>query len=226
MIDPTWLWEFRTGNSYSGEGEVKAVTWIVVAKDHYGHHSGVTLMSEEIIGKYCFENREGVLALMKTGLNHWEDSSSNTQGERLRSWLNATGIHSSSAFCQAFSNNFKQAVLITNLPNKDWKNGNVYRTWDRVFIPSTTELGDPVHRNTHRIGSIYPYYREANNANRTAKAGSRNWWYWTRSPNTDNSRCVCNIDNDGAFRIDYASCSDIGVRPALNLKADTLVSKL
>ncbi len=43
VADPSWEWEFRTGNNYSGSGNVKPVTWIVVAKDHYeGLDSHVT----------------------------------------------------------------------------------------------------------------------------------------------------------------------------------------
>ncbi len=39
VVDPSWEWEFRSGDDYtldSGAGDpTKPVTWIVVAKDHY-----------------------------------------------------------------------------------------------------------------------------------------------------------------------------------------------
>ena len=62
VVDNSWEWEHRTGPDrwdgvpYSGTGVTMPVTWIVVAKDHYGPNSGVTLLSEELIGKFMFDN--------------------------------------------------------------------------------------------------------------------------------------------------------------------------
>ncbi len=74
----------------------------------------------------------------------------------LRPWLNSTGIHAGEGFYRAFSENFRSAVLNSDLPNREWQNGSDYSTQDKVFIPSTTELGDTKHEETYPIGSVYP----------------------------------------------------------------------
>ncbi len=109
MVDSTWEWEYRLGFKYSDKdsdgdpvppGEVKLVTWLVVAKDHYEDlEPHVTLLSEELIGRNAFDNSK-----------------------------------------------------------------SEYSTQDKVFIPSTTELGDTEHEETYPIGSVYPYFQEADNA--------------------------------------------------------------
>ena len=35
VVDNGWTWEFRTGNNYTGVGEVKPLVWVVAAKDQY-----------------------------------------------------------------------------------------------------------------------------------------------------------------------------------------------
>jgi serine/threonine protein kinase len=226
VVDPSWEWEFRIGDNYSGKGAVKPVTWIVVAKDHYNNHvPHVTLLSEEQIGKHPFDNSTNRGS--QNGSNHWDDSGTADASRGLRPWLNSTGIHASEGFYRAFSENFKGAILATTLPNKVWKNGSTYSTQDRVFIPSTTELGDIGHRNTYLIGKVYPYFRGEDNAKRVSLLFGEARWYWTRSPGSDYIGGVRSVHGDGEFsNSGGAESSTVGVRPALNLKADTLVSEI
>jgi serine/threonine protein kinase len=208
VVDPTWEWEFRIGDDYTrGTGDnTKPVTWIVVAQDHYnGLDSHVTLLSEELIGKDSFS---------ASNRNHWGESS-------LRKWLNYDG------FYQAFSASFINAVLSTELPNKEWQNGSAYSTTDHVFIPSTTELWDTAHRYTYLIGSAYPYFQGEDNTKRISVLGVDNMFYWTRSPGSGDGGHVCGVSSGGDFNLSYfAYYSGDGIRPALNLKSDTLVSEI
>jgi len=247
VVDPSWEWEFRSGkirsdDNYPDSGVVKPVTWIVVAKDHYdGLESHVTLLAEElIIGKSSFD----MLSVFDNstdrgslyGSNHWGDSGTTNATRGLRPWLNSTDIQAGEGFYQAFSESFKNSVLNTPVPNREWKNGSAYSTRDKVFIPSTTELGDTTNFLTYQIGTVYSYFQGAGNARRVAKTGALNggtngwgWWYWTRSPDSKHSdivKVVSLMGDFGGYGYDSANYGWCGVRPALNLKSEILASEI
>ena len=226
VVDPSWEWEFKTGENYSGWGGSKPVTWIVVAKNHYDELDGhVTLHSEELIGRHAFDNSAHV---RDWGYNHWGESGTHSSATRgLRPWLNSTGIHSGEGFYRAFSESFKQAVLVTNVSNREWQSGSVYNTNDYVFIPSTTELGDSDHELTYRIGSVYAYFSGVGDAKRIALLGGEVRRYWTRSPASNyGGAFVRHVSSAGDF-YDFRADNDYsGVRPALNLKSEILVSEI
>jgi DNA-directed RNA polymerase subunit RPC12/RpoP len=230
VVDPSWEWEFHSGSGYTHkEGdEKKPVIWIIVAKNHYDRlESHVTLLAEELIGNHSFDNStDRNHENAACGYNHWGESGTANATRGLRPWLNSSGIHAGEGFYQAFSKNFKEAVLATTLPNKEWENGTAYSTEDKVFLPSTTELGDTAHANTYQIGSAYPYFSGTGDARRVASLGGEDRWYWSRSPDSHNDYYVRYVPSDGAF--DYFSCyanhGSCGVRSALNLKPGILVS--
>ncbi len=235
VADPSWQWHFRTGSDYSGTGATGPVIWIVVAKDHYGEGSGVTLLAEELIGRYTFDNSTN-RGHEVYGSNHWGDSGLADATRGLRPWLNSTGIHAGTGFYQAFSDSFKHRIITTTLPNKERTIGSAYDTEDNVFIPSNTELGDLQHAHTYPIGTVFPYFDGAENADRIAQLSTTNGFYWTRSPNTYFlfASYVAYVSSDGSlFNEDYnigtgrhASFSNGYVRPALNLNADIPVAAL
>ena len=227
VADPSWEWEFRTGSNYKREigDETKPVTWIVVASDHYsGLDPHVTLLSEELIGNLSFDNSTD--RANESGSNHWGESGTTNASHGVRPWLNSSGIHKGKGFYQAFSDNFKSAVLSTALPNKYWDTGNTYTTSDKVFLPSTTELGDAAHRSAHRIGYTYNYFIGKGNEDRIGLINGNVWHYWTRSPGPRQwDFFVRIVYNTGEFYSHNASNESFGVRPALNLKSETLVSE-
>jgi len=232
VVDPSWQWGFRTEQDYTGGGEIKAVIWILVAKNHYeGLDPHVTLLSEELIGKQAFDNstdRQG-----HDGSSHWGDSGTTNAERGLRPWLNSTGIHAGGGFYEAFSDHFKAAVLTTGVPNKEFEDGNDYITEDRVFIPSITELGDDVHLMTHRIGSVFPYFEEADHQNRIACLGGSASWYWTRSPamyvsihSYYRGSILRYVTRKGGFSNINAHLNYLAVRPVLNLDSELMVSEI
>ena len=252
VVDPSWEWEFRLGDNYSDvdrkgdpttPGEVKPVTWIVVAKDHYdGLEPHVTLLSEDLIGLRTFDNSTGRdHKFDEHGYNHWGKSGTANASLGLRPWLNSSGIHAAEGFYHAFSDSFEGAVLTTTVPNKEWKNGSAYNALDYVFIPSATELGDSENKYTYPIGSVYPFFQGSSDAKRVAmmsgvntfvKAFSnvqvmqREWWYWTRSPDSSTGFCVRIVLDTGEFTDSAASNGRTAVRPALNLKSEVFVSEI
>jgi serine/threonine protein kinase len=230
VVDPSWEWEFRTGSNYSGSGIVKPVTWIVVAKDHYdGLEPHVTLLTEELIGLHAFDNSTNRNhARAQYGFNHWGESGTANATSGLRPWLNSSGIHMGEGFYQAFSEDFRGAVIATILLNSYWKKGTVYSTKDNVFIPSTTEFGDIAHKYTYRIGEPYSYFIGVGNTKkRSAQLEDEALWYWTRSPDLrfGNYERIVSSAAASSFNFDVTN-DNSGIRPALNLKSEIMVSEI
>ncbi len=206
-----------------------------MAHDHYDLDEGhVTLLSEKLIGLFPFDDSTAQdQDDTKNVNNHWGESGTGNATRGLRPWLNSSGIHSGEGFYRAFSENFKSAVLNTDLPNLEWKHGSAYSTSDHVFIPSTTELGDTEHFSTYPIGSVYPYFLGEDSEKRAVGFGGDTKDYWTRSPDSkftdilygDIIRHVC---SSGHFSYPSSPASNVslGVRPVLNLKSGTLVSEI
>jgi hypothetical protein len=324
VMDPSWEWEFRDGKNYSGSGPVKPITWIIVAKNHYGlEKAHITLLSEKVIGRCVFDNstnracqgitnpfgeankkpkpiapldqiekatHEAEIAKLdqmdkatleaenakldrkiakeiaklerkiakldrkiqkdyakferkipkwnryfsKDGCNHWGESGTANATSGLLPWLNSNGIHSGEGFYRVFSESFKNALVTTSLPNREWKSGSAYSTQDIVFIPSTTELGDTDHQDTFQVGLVYPYFQEAGDAERIAcieHKYSRLGMpinYYTRSPkySSMSGNALFEVSSKGGFRRTLTNWGRKGVRPALNLKAECLVSEI
>lgn len=203
-----------------------------MAKDHYDEmEPHVTMLTKDLICKYKFGDMPN--RTHPGEINHWGKND-------LRFWVNSTGNHSNEGFYREFSESFKDLVLTTIIPNKEWKSGTgavYYSTEDRVFLPSTTELGDSIHAYTYQIGSAYELFYVDDKMKRVALIGEEPWRYWTRSPGSFHSGGgIRGIRGDGGF---YSSrtydeegyyvpshLKTSGVRPALNLKAGTLVSEI
>ncbi len=107
-----------------------------------------------------------------------------------------------------------------------WKNGSDYNTSDNVFIPSTTELGDTDHNRTYPISTAYAYFQGTGDAKRVALLGGETWLYWTCSPDSALGRLVRGVSSADGFLYLRAYNDGYGVRPALNLKSEILVSEI
>ncbi len=199
VVDNTWQWQFRTGEDYTyqEDDQTKPVVWLVVARDHYGADSGVTLLSKELIGRHTFDNSTSRWDF--DGSNHWGESGIFNANRGLRPWLNSTGIHEGEGFYAAFSESFKSGIITTTLPNREWVHGNHYTTRDKVFIPSTTELGDSLHHFTYETGNVYPYYSGMQKEHRIAQLKDIDRPYWTRSTNSSVSFYLNEVLIDGRF---------------------------
>jgi serine/threonine protein kinase len=230
VVDPSWEWEFRTGNNYSGNGTVKPVAWIVVAKNHYyGLEPHVTLLAEELIAKHAFDNSTN--RGNNTGSNHWGNSGHPNATWGIRKFLNGSSYSGSDTnsyshtFYDAMSSDLKSSVLTTNLPNNVWKTDSSYTTTDKVFLPTSTELGDTTHSRTYPIGADWSYF--TGDASRVAQIAGNDIFYWTRSPVSVRSYTVRSVSSGGHF----LTCRNAfyqpgGVRPALNLKSGISVSEI
>ncbi len=225
VVDPSWEWTFKRGFGYTDfdANVTQSVTWIVVAKDHYG--SGVTLLSEKLIAYFSYDEStidSGLLA----GRNHWGNSGS-TSPVGLRPWLNSTTPHEGTGFYSVFSDNFKNALLMTTLDNYDFDLMTSYTSDDLVFIPSNTELGDTVHESTYEIGRTWEYFIGAEDNLRVTNFPDQSYGeeYWTRSPVDYGYRTEGVVYDSGFFASDFADFNSVGVRPAVNLNSNTKVSE-
>lgn len=222
IADTSWIWTYYIdddpANSISSH-----ITWIVVAKDHFdGIEPHITLLSEDLIGFYIFDNSTNRGSML--GNNHWGNSGLPNADRGLRTWLNSTGISEDYGFFSAFSDRFQKSIIATTLHNREWEHGQEYFTVDKVFIPSTTELGDTSHIWTYDIGQPFAYFENAEIKDLFAEFDGEPRWYWTRSPNKFDSYNVRRTSSRD-YKINYASESGIAVRPVVNLKSDTKVTK-
>ncbi len=245
VICRSWEWEFRRGDDYTvvpgryKQSWNKPITWIAVAKNHYGK-PGVTLMTENIIAKTKFDDstsrrNPGFEWISDSGQNHWGDSGRYDANFGLRRWLNSRELHSGEGFYRAFSDSFRSNILVTKVPNLAFNGpifgGNTptrYNTNDRVYIPSTTELGDPHEgysprgaftTNRHyRIGSVFAYFDEEEYTypRRTAYLGGTRSSYFTRTIDT-NSLTVVSTHGGAASG---GTSNNTGVRTLVNLCPD------
>ncbi|TYQ16687.1 UNVERIFIED_CONTAM: S-layer family protein [Acetivibrio alkalicellulosi] len=222
VVDTSWEWEFRTEGNYSGTGEIKPVSWIVVAKDHYdveAEYSHVTLLSEELIAIYPFDNSSN-RGHEEYGYGHWGESGTPNATHGLRPFLNSLNkaegyAYTGNGFYYSFSDYFKKSVLSTHVSNKEWGTGEFYSTLDKVFIPSQTELNGG-EANTFVIGSVLEYFDGAENEDRIAKLGELNQRYVTRSSHNTVIEGVRLVENSGSFATTRGTTNN-GVRPMLNL---------
>lgn len=222
--DITWEWEHRTGNNYTGSGKIKHVTWLVVAKNHDTYpNNSVTLLTHELIAKHCFDDSTDRGS--DYGSNHWGNSGTTNADKGIRKFLNGSSYAGNDTnsydktFYDAFSKEFKDAILETTVQNKDY-NGKSYTTKDKVFLPSQTEYGGG-SSNTYPISVDYGYF--SSDSSRIAKLNGEAQWYWTRSPNSGNADGVRGVNSDGSLTWDFAY-NGLGVRPALNISSEILVS--
>ncbi len=250
VVDPSWEWEHRLGPEDRWEGvpysyqsgttpskaeKEQRVTWIVVAKDHYGEGE-ITLLAENIIGHYIFDN--STQRGSSYGSNHWGDSGTTDANHGIRKFLNGSVYTGNDAnyyadcFFDAFSKTFQDNIIPTEVPcveNYSEKGpylGHDYTTIDHVFLPSDKELNDG-GENTHSTKRVWKYFQNATDAERVATTvNGNNHWYWTRSAKTSSVNRVRGVYSCGEIRPVNPSRADGGLRPALNLKSDVLVAEV
>jgi len=249
VTDSTWAWEYRLGHGYSDSqygvvtppGIYRPVTWIVVARDHYGPGSGITLLAQDLIGLYPFDDGfNPTESGFNMGYNHWGDSGSRHDATAgLRPWLNSQGQYSTEGFFQAFSDRFKSRIISASIPNRNMLDGSFYYTTDYLFIPSATELGIPRGQKyfddpPYDIGKVYPYFIDSDHFKWQAELpgfkdtpqglpGAGDYYFsWTRSPGGGPG--LVSAAGPGSSNFSYASDGSLGVRPALNLCPLTPVS--
>lgn len=249
VVDPNWNWSFRYGDNFTIDelgDELKPVTWIVVGKNHFeveNNQPHVTLITEELVANYPFDDSQNRGSHL--GCGHWGDSGLPDAAHGIRPFLNNTFLEAISS-----SSAFYKAIVLTTLQNDtrfyaDYKwgdNWRPYTTTDRIFILSTSELGEPSRVND---GYALPYFDLSHpegpedsdwlKERRITTLLGAYTCYYTRTPETGTiSSHLMGVVNKpdeiwrrraGEMKSNYHPRASTGVRPALNLNADLRVSE-
>jgi len=228
VIDESWEWEHKPYDNYTGSGEIKPITWIVVGKNHFSDmDEHVVLLSEQLVARHTFDDSTNRGS--PRGNNHWGKSGSYNATHGIRPFLNSLDkeeySYAGDGVYDAFSSSFKNTVLVTPLPNREYQEGEFYTTEDKVFLLSQTELGAG-NEFTHEIGTVLPYFAEDEPEKRIAYRGDKTDWYLTRSPNAGLSYRTRLINSRGEPDTYYhANYPNFAVRPAVNVCSTTPVSE-
>ncbi|ARD47560.1 DUF6273 domain-containing protein [Sporosarcina sp. P33] len=231
----------------------------VGAQNHPGYPAGsTTFITERILSIKAFDAKEPASSnadRRSYGNNRYNQSN-------MRQWLNKKGTgwysaqHSADqapntanvsynpydtevGFLSGFAQEFIDAILPTNLTvvKASVDGGGTETTSDKVFLPSTTEVG-LANEGGVAEGSKWPLFTSdaSRQANPTAQAVSASnytnanltaaklWYWWLRTPSAGNASYVRLVISDGSLSVVSAYNGYSGVRPALNLPSGLAVS--
>lgn len=99
-------------------------------------------------------------------------------------------------------------------PDSDTKAGESYTVIDKVFLPSTRELG--YKSNSFATDSTLPYFKNATNEMRIRYYNSVPRRYWTRVPESRSSFGVECINIDGSM-VNIPAVNESGIVPMFNI---------
>jgi hypothetical protein len=155
-------------------------------------------------------------------------------------WSNYNEYEAEAGFLSNFSPELKSRLLLTTLTvakNTVTDGGGSETVQDKVFLLSETEVGLG-NENGIAEGTPFSFFSSntARQAHPTAEAVSNSeytstsldtnqpWYWWLRTPYAGNANSARLVDSSGALNNYNAFYGYYGVRPALNLPSDILVS--
>lgn len=155
-------------------------------------------------------------------------------------WSNSNEYDTEPGFLYGFEAAFRNALLndtITIAKNTVTDGGGSESITRKVRLLTETEVGLG-NENGVAEGTVWSYFNSAarRQAMPTAEAVSKSeytnsglsatqyWWYWLATPNAGNANYARYVNSDGSLGNLLAWNGDNGVRPALFLAPDTLVS--
>ena len=240
------------------------IVWKVAGKNHSGYPANsVTLITDRIVKIQCSDAKEpsnsnadrqnyGNNRHIFSNIRRWLNSNAGAGAwyaaqhaqdappSSANVWSNHNPYDNQAGFLNSFSANFINALLTTTLTvarNTVTDGGGSETFTDKIFLPSTTEVG-LANENGVAEGAKLALFSD--NASRlampTAQAvsnstyttgslnASSNWYYWLRTPYAPNSNYVRCVNSGGTLSIDYAFIGNFGVRPLCNLQSSILVS--
>lgn len=155
-------------------------------------------------------------------------------------WSNHNEYEAEAGFLANFSNELKSALMTTTLTvakNTVTDGGGSETVQDKVFLLSNTEVG-LANENGIVEGTVFPVFSSGADriAYPTAEAVSNSsytstslkdsagWYWWLRTPHASFSRYARDVLSVGSLGYINAYSGNYGVRPALNLSSEILVS--
>ena len=229
---------------------VQPIIWMVADKNHSGYPSdSVTLITEKIIDQRAFDASESGKSYGNTNyqlsnihqwLNsvgtagNWYSASHSTDRAPNDSYTaRGTGYESRPGFLYNFTDSERRAILTTSLTIKT---GTVVSTFSaKVFLPSQMEVVGFGQYSTDStlacfatgttVGKLTNQVFTNGKSPSTYKPTSidKGYRYLTRS-SKDDSEIILISDDNGASETNYPYYGDLGVRPVVNLSANTKIS--
>lgn len=155
-------------------------------------------------------------------------------------WSSNNPYDTQAGFLSGFGSEMLAALMDTTLTvaKSTTDGGGSETVVDKVFLLSMAEVGLGAENGINE-GSLLALF-SSDNSSRLCKptaqavsnstytnsslSASQNWYYWLRSPYSSYASHVRHVNSDGSLDSGSACSGDYGVRPALNLSSDILVS--
>jgi len=192
-------WNYFTGQSPGWNPSNKEVyktapiSWILVDKDKHAANTSL-FVSRDIVAEFDVEHEFPHLQV-------WD-------GSELQAWLRNT-------FYPEASPLFRSAIAVTT----NTGTFTDYLDNDTFFVPSAPELV-PINDPLITMGqTVIPYF---NNADNRKANGNKSEYYWTRT-NSYYQSIFYLVENATGDVSPFYTGHPLGVRPAVNLKLDTIV---
>lgn len=154
-------------------------------------------------------------------------------------WSNYNEYEAEAGFLNGFEQDFRDALLndTITVAKSSTDGGGSEQITRKVRLLTRTEVFGDTENGTAE-GTKWPIFTDNNSrlAYPTAEAVSKSeyktsslsssqpWWWWLLTPYAGNANCVRGVDSDGRLSYYNAWSGAGGVRPALFLAPDTLVS--
>ena len=154
-------------------------------------------------------------------------------------WSNYNEYEAEAGFLNGFEQDFRDALLndTITVAKSSTDGGGSEQITRKVRLLTRTEVFGDTENGTAE-GNQWPIFTDNNSrlAYPTAEAVSKSeyktsslsssqpWWWWLLTPLAGDADYVRGVHSDGSLYIDYAWDGHSGVRPALFLAPDTLVS--
>jgi hypothetical protein len=154
-------------------------------------------------------------------------------------WSNYNEYEAEAGFLNGFEQDFRDALLndTITVAKSSTDGGGSEQITRKVRLLTRTEVFGDTENGTAE-GTQWPIFTDNNSrlAYPTAEAVSKSeyktsglsssqpWWWWLLTPNAGSAYDVRSVTSDGSLDWNYAWRGNRGVRPALFLAPDTLVS--
>ncbi|GIN60540.1 hypothetical protein J27TS8_05330 [Robertmurraya siralis] len=236
------------------------IVFQVAAKNHEGYpENSVTLITEKLITLKAFDAKEpsnsdsnrrtygnnrylysNIRQWLNKDVDSWYEPQHETDESPNANGVNYNYYDSESGFLSNFSRDFKKQILTTNLTvvkNTVTDGGESETFQDKIFLPSTTEVGLS-NENNIAEGSLLEMFTTASAsriANPTTEAvanstytstslkDSSPWNWLLRTPVASQSYGIRIVSTSGGITNTQGQAGQQGVRPVLNLPSEIRV---
>ena len=240
----------KFGSHKVGSESSQPIVWMIADKNHTGYPTNsITLITQKIIDLRAYDAVEGNdpesfeynINYPTSNINQWLNSaaSSNWFSKAVdvdhapdnRYTSANTGYDSRPGFLNNFTEAERSVILPTTLTLRK-VSGNYPTTISKVFIPSireilgTTESDDNTSRLQYFTTGVVTCgltSQAYSNTTSTSKPSSvnANWNYWTRSGDYNTLYIISDTGSRNTLSPYYGY---VGIRPCLNLSANTKIS--